>query len=115
MSFGSAVSQYAEKYLTFDDLLDLKNPGTFILKAEGHSMNPRIMEGDFLIVHRGLKPTPGSVIVALVNNQFTVRRFFQRSSHVFLKADNKKFSDLVLNDDSHFEIWGVVTFVLGKM
>lgn len=115
MSFGAVVEQYVERYLTFDDLLDLKNPGTFVLRSEGEAMNPRIMNGDFLIVHRGVKPIQGAIIVALVNNQFTVRRFFQRSANVILAADNKKFSDLVLNDDSGFEVWGVVAFVLGKL
>lgn len=115
MSFGSVVQQFAERHLSFDEVLDLKNPGTFVLKAEGDSMNPRIMKGDLLVVHRGIKPASGAIIVALVNNQFTVRRFFQRGGHVILSPDNKKFSDTVLNDDSDFEVWGLVAFILGKM
>lgn len=115
MSFGSVVEQFAEKYVSFDDLLELKNPGTYILKITGEAMEPRLLDGDFLIVHRGAQAINGSTIVALINNQFTVRRYFQRSDHVILSAYNQKFSDIVINHDSHFEIWGVVTFILGKL
>lgn len=115
MSFGTVVKQFAERHITFDDLLDLKNPGTFVIQAEGDSMFPRIMSGDYMIVHRGAVPRPGAIVIALINNQFTVRRLFKRRGNVILSADNKKFSDIVINDDSGFEIWGVVAFVLGKM
>lgn len=115
MSFGSVVEQFAEKHLTFDEILDLKNPGTFILKASGHSMSPRILDGDLLIVHRAAQVVSGAIIVALINNQFTVRRFYQRSNHVILSADNKKFPDIIVNDNSRFEIWGIVSFILGKV
>ena len=52
---------------------------------------------------------------AIVDEEFTVKRLFQRGQLVRLLAENPAFPPIVLKEGQELRIWGVVTFNLHKL
>ncbi|MBQ9872859.1 MAG: translesion error-prone DNA polymerase V autoproteolytic subunit [Thermoguttaceae bacterium] len=90
------------------------NPSsTFFIKVTGESMRDAgIFPGDLLIVDRSLEADNGDVVVALVDGEFTVKRLFKTVNRVELRPENKRFSVIVLEDESELIVWGVVRRVI---
>ena len=64
--------------------------GEFVLKVKGDSMkNAGILEGDHVIVRRQDTAEDGEIIVALVGEEATVKRFFREPDHVRLQPENE--------------------------
>jgi repressor LexA len=63
--------------------------GEFILRIRGDSMKDAgILEGDFVVVRRQDTAGDGEIVVALVGEDATVKRFFRESDHVRLQPEN---------------------------
>lgn len=107
--FPSPAEDYEDHPLDFNELL-IKNPAaTFAVRAQGDSMTGAgIFDGDICVVDRSLKPTDGSVIVALVNGEFTMKRLRMKAGRVWLQAENPNYPDMPITEGTEFEIWGVV-------
>ena len=90
------------------------NPSsTFFITVTGESMRDAgIFPGDLLIVDRSLEADNGDVVVALVDGEFTVKRLFKTVNRVELRPENKRFSVIVLEDESEVIVWGVVRRVI---
>jgi len=64
--------------------------GEFVLKVKGDSMKDAgILEGDFVIVHSQDTAADGDIVVALVGEEATVKRFFREKDHVRLQPENE--------------------------
>jgi repressor LexA len=64
--------------------------GEFVLRVKGDSMKDAgILEGDFVIVRRQETATDGDIVVALVGDEATVKRFFRENDHVRLQPENE--------------------------
>ncbi|HEX7300947.1 MAG TPA: transcriptional repressor LexA [Solirubrobacteraceae bacterium] len=64
--------------------------GEFILRVRGESMkNAGILGGDFVVVRPQETATDGEIIVALVGEEATVKRFYRESDHVRLQPENE--------------------------
>ena len=63
--------------------------GEFVLRVKGDSMKDAgILEGDFVIVRRQETAGDGDIVVALVGEEATVKRFFRENDHVRLQPEN---------------------------
>ena len=63
--------------------------GEFVLRVKGDSMKDAgILEGDYVIVRRQESATDGEIVVALVGEEATVKRFFREADHVRLQPEN---------------------------
>ena len=63
--------------------------GEFILRVKGDSMQDAgILEGDHVVVHKQDTATNGDIVVALVGEEATVKRFFKEADHVRLQPEN---------------------------
>jgi repressor LexA len=63
--------------------------GEFLLRVRGDSMQDvGIIEGDLVVVHSQDHAQDGDIVVALVGEEATVKRFFQESDHVRLQPEN---------------------------
>lgn len=107
--FPSPAEDYEDKPLDFNELL-VKNPAaTFAVKAQGDSMvGAGIHDGDICVVDRSMKPVDGSVIVALVNGEFTMKRLRMKAGRVWLHPENAGYPDIPITEGTEFEIWGVI-------
>ena len=108
--FPSPADDYLDRPLDFNELLVTNPAATFAVRIAGDSMlGAGICPGDIAIVDRSKAPSPGCIVLALVNGEFTVKRYRVRSGQVVLQAENKAFRELVIEEDVSFEVWGVVT------
>lgn len=95
--------------------VSLARPGGkyFLLRAHGDSMDEAgIHDGDLLLVRQQPHAENGNRVVALINDDATVKEFHRERGVVVLKprSRNKKHKPIVLNED--FIIQGVVVSVL---
>lgn len=84
---------------------------TFIVKVASLSMiNAGIDIDDELIVDRSLEAKHRDIIVALVDNDFTVKRLMlDEDGRIYLKTENPEYSNNYFDDGQQLEVWGVVT------
>ncbi|MDD5873222.1 MAG: transcriptional repressor LexA, partial [Clostridia bacterium] len=77
----------------------LNNSETFMLNVKGDSMiNMGIYDGDMIIVRRQQTADNGEVIVALVDDSATVKRFYKEDGHYRLQPEND-FMDPIIVDN----------------
>ncbi|HTQ69850.1 MAG TPA: transcriptional repressor LexA [Solirubrobacteraceae bacterium] len=63
--------------------------GDYLLRIRGESMKEAgILEGDYVVVHPQDTATDGDVIVALLGEEATVKRYFRESDHIRLQPEN---------------------------
>jgi DNA polymerase V len=108
--FPSPAEDYLDRPLDFNELLIDNPPATFAVRISGESMiGIGLFPDDIAIVNRALDATHGAIVVALVDGEFTIKRYSKRGRQIELHAENPRFSSLRVHDDMQFEIWGVVT------
>ena len=87
--------------------------GQFILAVQGDSMvDAGILDGDYVVVRPQDTAVDGEIIVALVEEEATVKRFFRESDHVRLQPENKTMEPIIARDVS---ILGRVVGVFRKV
>jgi DNA polymerase V len=85
------------------------------VQVSGTSMvNAGISDGSLVVVDRSLKAQSGDIVVAIVNNEFLIKRIEMRGSECLLHAENEKYATVKLNENSGDCIWGVVTSCIQK-
>jgi repressor LexA len=63
--------------------------GEYVLKVRGESMKDAgILDGDYVIVHRQETADNGEIVVALVGEEATVKRYFRERDHIRLQPEN---------------------------
>lgn len=114
--FPSPADDYVEKGIDLNEELIQHREATFFLRVKGHSMvDAGIDEGDELIVDRAIPPEHGRIVIAAVDGELTVKRFYQRDGRVKLIAENADYPDIELKDGQEMLIWGVVTRIIKKV
>ena len=84
----------------------------FMLRVQGDSMiEAGIFHGDKIICKKTSYADNGDIVVALVDDSATVKRFFKRSGKFILHPENSNLTDIVLNE---VEILGKVTGLIRK-
>lgn len=72
---------------------------SFILKVRGDSMiNAGILNGDRLFVHRCNQAENGDIVVALIDDSATVKRFYRESGHIRLQPENDAMDPIIVDD-----------------
>jgi len=113
--FPSPAEDYLEEFLDVGDYL-VKNPtATFFVRVQGESMiEASIHPGDILVVDRSLPAGDGSIVIAVLNGEFTVKRLQQRGGQVKLMPANQDYLPIPVGADDEFRVWGVVAHVLHR-
>jgi repressor LexA len=87
--------------------------GLFALRVRGDSMTGAgIYEGDYVIVQHRDTASPGDIVVALLDDEATVKYFRPRKDAVELVAANPKYPPIVVTEDHTFQICGIVKGVV---
>lgn len=115
--FPSPAADYAEQLdLNTHLIVQGHADATFCLRVEGHSMiGAGIFDGDEVLVDRALTPKDGSVVIAVVNGDMTIKRLVFQKGQPVLKAENPHFADRTFAEGETLIIWGVVTRVLHRV
>lgn len=111
--FPSPADDYIENTLDLNDYLIEHPAATFFVRVTGDSMiGAGINSGDILIVDRALTPRKGSIVVAILNGEFTVKRLSRINGKLFLLPENPAYDPIEITEGSGFEVWGVVAHVI---
>lgn len=95
----------------------VKNPtATFLLRAVGDSMiEAGIFPDDILVVDKGAEPVNGDIVIAVINDEFTVKRLSKEGNSVILKSENPKYPPITIPEGSGMNVWGVVKFAIHSL
>lgn len=114
--FPSPAADHTRKELDLNEHLIRNKEATFIFRVKGDSMiGIGIYDGDELIVDRSIDAKHGNIVLAVLNNEFTVKRLHRRSGVIKLIAENPIYPPIMVKDGEELVIWGVVTRNLHKL
>ena len=114
--FPSPAEDYLHESLDFNRDL-IRNPeSTFYGRVEGDSMiEAGICDGDIAVIDRSLQAEDGDVVVAYVNNEFTIKYLdlsHQADGYIELRPANPDYSPIRIEEADDFEVWGVVIWTI---
>ena len=103
------IEQNIEEYWTLPiETINYKE--SFLLKVKGNSMvNANIIDGDMIIVNVDSIADNGEIVVALIDDSATVKRFFKEDGYYRLQPENDSMNPIIVD---HVEILGKVIGVL---
>lgn len=131
--FPSPAEDYIDKTVDMNELLISNKEATFIVQVESLSMkNIGIHINDYLIVDRSIRSQHNDIVVAFIDNDFTVKRLmitqnmlhdelveifgssydFDSLPAVWLKPENEECSPILPRSEQELVIWGVVSKVI---
>lgn len=94
--------------LAFEDIQDYfplplnyfnSNKDIFLLKIDGDSMvEAGILDGDFVIVEKQPTANNGEIVVALIDDSATVKRFYKKNGYIKLQPENSSMEPIIVND-----------------
>jgi repressor LexA len=103
-----------------EELIDVpaflrRDDADFVLRVEGDSMaDAGILSGDFIIVHSQEQAENGAIVVALVGDEATTKRFYRQGATVRLQPENELYEPIVVNADE-VQLVGTVVGVLRRL
>lgn len=140
--FPSPATDYEEAKLDLNTHLIAHPNATFFLHVDGDSMiDAKVYSGDIAIVDRSLEARNGDVIIAVINDEFTMKRLeikdrkgavlidqngktdnkvrltitTQNTKQIRLLPENPNFEPIEITGNMTFAVWGVVTSVIHKL
>ena len=107
--FPSPADDYLDSPLDFNELLVQKQAATFAVRISGKSINGAgLFPGDVALVDRSLTPVNGSIVLALIDGEFTIKRYCIVGGGIVLLAENPCFMNIEISAETSLEVWGVV-------
>lgn len=90
------TEEYIERWIKVSEDMVYKPQDSYLLRVVGNSMvDAGIFEGDILVVCASLEPKIGDIVVALIDNQNTVKRYMQDSEgRIYLKPENPQYDNI---------------------
>ena len=115
--FPSPADDYVDSHIDLNEHLIRHPSATFFVRASGNSMiNAGICSGDLLIIDRAPKPADNSIVLAVVDGDFTIKRLRRTSNgKIYLIPENPAFKTLEVTSEMQFEVWGTVTHVIHQV
>ncbi len=109
---GSPISavENIEKYIPTNPI---SSPVDFFLRVKGDSMKDiGIIENDLVGVKKTSTAENGSVVVARLEDEVTLKRFVQENGKIKLVAENKNYDDIIIDQNSGFSLEGIAVGVV---
>ena len=103
-----------------EELIDVpaflrRDDDDFVLRVQGDSMaDAGIFNGDYIVVHSQDQAQNGEIVVALVGDEATTKRFFNEGRTVRLQPENELYEPIIVNADE-VELVGRVVGVLRRL
>ncbi len=111
--FPSPANDYLETVLDLNEFLVQRPAATFLVRVQGDSMKDAgILDGSILVVDSSIEPQSGMIVLAIVDNEFTVKRLVKVRKTWTLRPENPDYSAIKVTKDT--EIRGVITASIQK-
>ena len=102
-----------EDRLEFNDLFS--GPDNFVLRVQGQSMiEDHIEDGDFVVIQKKETADDGERVVAMINDEVTLKRIYREKNHIRLEPSNKNMDPIIVHSSEDARILGVLVGVLRK-
>jgi SOS regulatory protein LexA len=109
-----AVEDADAEALTIDDYLIERPSSTVLIRVKGDSMmDAGIFDGDLVVVEKRPSAHKGDIVVAIVDNQFTLKRLDLEAGNFILRAENKAYAPI--RPEGALEIFGVMVGLVRKL
>lgn len=113
--FPVSVENEGKSLLDLNDLMIKNVESTFFLRVMGSSMeNAGIFGGDIVVVDRSLPVRFGNIVIAYIENGFTIKRLMKEGEKIFLQPENEAYPIIEVNNPEEFAVWGTVTYAIRK-
>ena len=114
--FPSPAEDFMDLDLNLQEYLVQHPSATFCVRVTGDSMqNAGICSGDVMVVDRALEPQNNTIVLAILDGEFTVKRIQKKGQELYLKPENSKFKPIQITEEMNFQVWGVVTHIIHKI
>ena len=114
--FPSPAADHAQQRIDLNDHLLLHREASFLFRVRGNSMTGvGIFDGDTIIVDRSIDAKHNHIVLAVIDDDFTIKRLYKRGKVIRLIAENPEFEPIDFKEGQELRIWGVVTFNLHKL
>ena len=114
--FPSPAEDFMELDLNLQEYLVQHPSATFCVKVTGDSMqNAGIFSGDVMVVDRALEPKNKTIVLAVLDGEFTVKRIHKKGDLLFLNPENDNFKPIEITQEMNFKVWGLVTLIIHKV
>lgn len=115
--FPSPALEYSGPPLSIDELVSLREPSRWLLRADGNSLqNIGIYDGDVLVVDKALEPLDGDIVVVVIGADFCCKEFRERfGQSPLLIAHNPANADVEVGDWEEIALWGIVMYNLHRV
>ena len=113
--FPSPAQGYEQKAIDLNTLMVTNPPATYFVRAQGDSMlDAGIRDGDMLVVDFSLQAKHGDIVIAKLDDSFTVKCLFKRRNVVKLCSENKdkNYPPIIPQEGETLEVIGVVRWVI---
>ncbi len=92
---------------------DFAMDDSFVIEVKGDSMiDAAILNGDYLVARKQDSASDGDIVVAIIDGEATIKRFFKRSNHIELRPENSLMEPILTKDA---KIIGKVTSLLRRI
>ena len=106
-----AVEQ--QERLELNDLF--AGPDHYVLRVRGQSMiDDHIEDGDYVIIRRKENAEDGERVVAMIEDEVTLKRFYRDKNHVRLEPANRTMAPIMVNSEEDARILGVLVGVMRR-
>ena len=111
--FASPAAELMGDSITIDEYLVEHPASTVLVKVSGESMiNAGINDGDMLVVERNANPSLNSIVVAMIDGDFTVKYLRKDEQSMYLEPANDAFP--IIRPESTLEIYGEMVGLFRK-
>lgn len=112
--FASIMDDKIEKKISFDDMLNVNSPSTFVFKVSGDSMiDAGILDGDYVVVRKTSEAKINDIVLAVIDNEFTLKTYKKDAKGAFLEPQNKDYP--ILRPKFSLKIFGVAFGITRKI
>ena len=111
--FASIMDDKIEKRISMDSILEINSPSTFVFKVSGDSMcEIGILDGDYVIIKKTPNANIGDIVLAIVDNEFTLKTYKKDSIGYYLKPENSSYP--IIRPAHSLSIFGVALGITRK-
>jgi len=103
-----------DDYISLDSNM-FRGEGLFTLRVNGDSMEKAgILSGDIAVIKQQRTAKNNDIVVAVIEDEATLKRFYKRKNEVVLHPENPKYEDIILNGDKDISIAGKMVGLIRK-
>lgn len=112
--FAGIMDDKIEKRISFDSILDINSPSTFVFKVSGDSMSEiGILDGDYVAIKKTPQASVGDVVLAIVDNEFTLKTYKKDEKGPYLQPENKDYP--IIRPKNSLSIFGIALGITRKI